>query len=61
MFHQKKDDWKKFEKNNVTLAFDVLYAKKEKLYPAYVSKHNLDCEKQVFLLMKLEKDGIILQ
>ena len=25
-----KDDRKKFEKNNVTIAFNVLYAKKEK-------------------------------
>ena len=25
-----KDDWKKFEKNNVTIALSVLYAKKGK-------------------------------
>ena len=25
--------------------------KKEKIYPAYVSKHNSNCEKQVILLM----------
>ena len=29
----------------------VLYAKKEEIYPAYVSKHNLNHEKQVILLM----------
>ena len=29
----------------------VLYAKKEKIYPAYVSKNNSNCEKQVILLM----------
>ena len=34
-----KDDWKKYEKNNVTIALNVLYAKKEKIYSAYVSKH----------------------
>ena len=28
-----------------------MYAKKEKIYPAYVSKHNSKCEKQVILLM----------
>ena len=28
-----------------------MYAKKEKIYPAFVSKHNSDCEKQVVLLM----------
>ena len=31
---------KKFEKNNVTISLNVLYAKKEKIYPAYVSKNN---------------------
>ena len=31
---------KKIEKNNVTIALNVLYVKKEKIYPAYVSKHN---------------------
>ena len=51
IFPSEKDDWKKFEKNNVTIALNVLYAKKEKIYPAYVSKHNSNREKQVILLM----------
>ena len=42
---------KKIEKNNVTIGLNVLYAKKEKIYPAYVSKHNSNREKQVILLM----------
>ena len=50
-FPSEKVDWKKFEKNNVTIALNVLYVKKEKIYPAYVSKHNLNREKQVILLM----------
>ena len=50
-FKSKKDDWKKIDKNNVTIALNVLYAKKEKIYPAYVSKYNLNREKQVILLM----------
>ena len=29
---------------NVTIALDILYTKKEKIYPAYVSKHNLNHE-----------------
>ena len=29
-FPSKKDDWKTFEKNNVTIAFNVLYTKKRK-------------------------------
>ena len=40
-----------FEKNNVTTALNVLYTKKEKIYLAYVSKHNPNGEKQVILLM----------
>ena len=51
VFHQKKVIGKKIEKNNVTIALNVLYAKKEKIYPAYVSKHNSNHEKQVILLM----------
>ena len=35
-FPSEKDDWEKIEKNNVTIALNVLYAKKEKIYPAYV-------------------------
>ena len=35
-----KNDWKKFERNNVTLALNVFYAEKEKIYPVYVSRHN---------------------
>ena len=31
-----KDDWEKFEKNNVTIALHILYVKKEKMYLSYV-------------------------
>ena len=31
-FPSEKDDWKKFEKYNVTIALKVFYAKKEKKY-----------------------------
>ena len=50
-YPSEKDDWKKFEKNKVKIALDVLHAKKEKKYPAYVSKHNSNREKQVIPLM----------
>ena len=50
-FPSEKDDWKRFEKNNVTIAINVLSAKKGKIYPAYISKHNSNCEKQFILLM----------
>ena len=42
---------KKFEKNSVKIALNVLYAEKEKIYPACVSKHRSNHEKQVILLM----------
>ena len=44
------------EKNNPAIAFNVLYAKKEKIYPGYVSKHS-NRVKQVLLLMKLNRKG----
>ena len=50
-FPSEKDHWKKFAKKNVTIALNVLYAKKEKIYPPYVSKHNSNHEKQVILLI----------
>ena len=43
---------KKFESNNVTIALNIFYLKKEKIYPAYVSKHNSNLKKQVIFLMK---------
>ena len=36
--HSEKGDWKIFDKINRTIAFNVLFAKKEKLYPACVLK-----------------------
>ena len=45
-----------FEKNYVTTALNVLYAKKEKIYPAHVSKHNSNRKKQVILLMLLNNE-----
>ena len=54
MIGQKKDDWKKFDKNNVTIALNV---KKEKIYPTYVSKDNSNRKKQVILLMIPDGEG----
>ena len=50
-FSIKKDDWKKIEKSNVNIDCNVLCAKKEKIYPAHVSKNNSSHENQVILLM----------
>ena len=49
--YSRKNDRKKIEKNNVRIALNVLYARKEKINPAYVSKYNSNCEKEVILLM----------
>ena len=60
----KIDDWKTFEKNNPTIALNLLYIK-EKICPAYILKHNSTREKQIILLMipneKKNNDSIILQ
>ena len=51
-----KDDWKKIVKNNVTIALNILYAEKEKIYSVYDSKHKSNCEKQVIFLMIINGD-----
>ena len=52
---KQKDEWERFERN-VTIALNVLSAKKEKIYPTYVSKHNSNHEKQAVLLMISNKE-----
>ena len=47
----KKDYLVKFEKNNLTVAFNLLYEKEKEIYPAYISKYNSTCEKKIKLLM----------
>ena len=44
MGRTEKDDLKKFEKNNTKIALNILHAKKEKMYPVYILKHNSNCE-----------------
>ena len=58
-YTSKLDDWKKFEKNNPTIALNILCTKKKKMLPAYISKHNVTCEKQISILMipNKEKEG----
>ena len=48
-FPSEKDDWKIFDKNNAAIALNILYAKKAKIYPAYVSKHNSN---RYFIILK---------
>ena len=40
-----------FEKNNPIIALNILYIKEMEICPAYISKINLNCEKQIILLM----------
>ena len=55
-YPSQNDDLKKIEKNNLTIALNALYAKKEKIYiyPAYVSKHNSNGERQIIFYIKCE-------
>ena len=41
----------KYNWEEINLPLNVLYAKKEKVYPGYVSKHDSNREKQVIILM----------
>ena len=47
----KIDDWKTFEKNNPTIALNVLYIKEKEICPACISKINLNYKKQIILLI----------
>ena len=49
------------KKNNATIALKAFYAKKENIYPAYVSKNNSNREKEVLSMIPDGKNGIILQ
>ena len=42
---------KTFEKNNPTIALNILYTKEKKILPAYISKHKSTHEKTKILLM----------
>ena len=56
-YPSEKGDQKKLEKNNLRIALNVLYANKENMYSAYVSKHNSNCEKTVMILMIPNREG----
>ena len=56
-FLSERDNWKKYEKNNAATFLNVLYAKKENLSPAYVSKNNSNWEKQVIILIIQNGEG----
>ena len=62
-FPSHKEDWKKFESNNKSIALNILFVpyNAENMRLAYKSKHNFKRENQVILLMITDgKNGIIL-
>ena len=60
-FHHTKKIGKRLEKNNNTIALNLLFAlyNTKQLRPAYVSKHNSDRENQVILLMITDYNNIL--
>ena len=51
-------------KYNSAIALNILHIKEKEISPAYIAKINLNCEKQIILLMnpnEEKKTGIILQ
>ena len=56
-YPSEKDNWKKFEKNNLAIALNVLYSKNKKRFPVYPSKHNSKREKQIILPMIPNGEG----
>ena len=52
----KIDDWETFEKNNPNLTLNMLYIKEKEICPALPFKIDLNCEKQIILLMIPKKD-----
>ena len=42
-------NWKRFEKNNLTIALNILYIKDKEICPDYSSKINSNCEKKSYL------------
>ena len=44
-YPSKLGDWKSFEKNNPTMAMNMLYTKEKEILPTYISNHNSTREK----------------
>ena len=56
---------KRLRKKNLTNALNILYTKEKEICPAYISKINSNCQKQITILMiphkEKKKDSIIEQ
>ena len=51
-YPSKIDHWKTFEKNNSSIALNILYTKEKEVCPAF----NSTWEKQIILVMNLNKE-----
>ena len=51
----KIDDWKTFEKNNLTIAPNILYIKEKEICPVYISKLMWIMKKMLFYDSKRRK------
>ena len=49
-YPSKIDDWKYFEKNNLTVTLNISYTKEKEKLTGYISKHKATREKQIILL-----------
>ena len=51
-------DWKKFKSNNKSIGLNVLFADsdKEEIKQTCISKHNLNCENKIILLMIIDRE-----
>ena len=58
-YPSKIDEWKTFERNNSTIALNILFIKEKEILPASISKHNSTHGKQIILSLipNDEKEG----
>ena len=53
------DDWKRFEKNNLTMALNMLHTKEKEILPAYNSISKLNVKNVVDLINMKAKNNLI--
>ena len=51
-YPSKLDNQKTFEKNNPTVALNILYTREKEICPAYISNHHSTRQKQIILLIR---------
>ena len=58
-FPSDKEDCKKFEQNNIEITLNIVFVpdNKKEIEPAYTSKYNCKCKKQLVLLMITDDDN----